>query len=227
MLICPVASHRDMLTKLAAVLPPHPIVLGTAFGQGGFDWHARHVLRGHPRAANVTLFALKHYPFLCKAGEYGQRVTLFGRFPDMRAAISPYREQNIDTATTLLSAIFHKPFTPLADFIVVSMGTTNQMLHPSICYQLFKGWRPGQVYKERKMFYRAVDTDAVECLYDMCIIEIPTLSWALDGALKRNGRLRQQMTYEPFSAVRASKGWDWEQRGEVANGGPTGPNVRR
>ena len=46
---------------------------------GGLDWAAREVLQDNPRAKFVTLFGLKHYPYLCKADEYGKRVTLYGR----------------------------------------------------------------------------------------------------------------------------------------------------
>lgn len=201
LLTCPVSSHRQILTRVCSVLPSHPILIGSSFAQGGFDWIARDVLRGNPRRNLVTIFGLKHYPFLCKASAYGRSVTLFGRFPDLRAGIIPFKPRNVEAVTTLLTAIFHKPFMALSDFIAVSIGTTNQMLHPSICNQLFKGWQPGMVYPKVKMFYAEVGHDAADSLYDLCMVEIPALAWALDTTLKRNGRLRAQTTYEPVTAV--------------------------
>jgi hypothetical protein len=50
-------------------------------------------------------------------------------------------------------------------------------------------------------FYSEVSTKAQNWLFELSIREVPTLLWALDGVLNRNGALRQQATYEIFSTV--------------------------
>ena len=127
-LVCPVSIHETILTDLFANLPAHPIMIGTAYGQGGFDWLARKLLKGNPRASLVTLFAMKHYPFLCKAASYGKQVNLFGRYPDLRCAVSPFTKRNTEAVKFFLDDIFQKSITIVTDFIVPTLGATNQVI---------------------------------------------------------------------------------------------------
>lgn len=127
LMVCPVSAHEEILTQLFAYLPSHPIIIGTAYGQGGFDWLARKLLKGNPKASFVTLFAMKHYPFLCKAVEYGKSVNLFGRYPDLRCAVSPYKPRNCEAVNFFLDDIFNKRVKIVTDFIVATLGATNQV----------------------------------------------------------------------------------------------------
>lgn len=127
LLVCPVGAHRQLLVDICRHLPPHPLLLGTLYGQGGFDWAARAALQGHPRAHYVTVFAMKHFPFLCKQQAYAQRVTLFGRFPDLRVCVSPRCSKNQAAVQYFLQEMFGKPVHVLDDFVVATLGGTNQV----------------------------------------------------------------------------------------------------
>ncbi|EGD74960.1 hypothetical protein PTSG_07186 [Salpingoeca rosetta] len=202
LMVCPVSAHEDMLRMLFASLPDHPIIIGTSYGQGGFDWLARKLLKGNSRASLVTLFAMKHYPLLCKAWDYGKKINMFGRYPDLRCAVSPHTTRNCDAVKFFLDDIFQKDVKIVTDFIVPTLGATNQILHPSICATLFKGFREGEmVYDRHKLFYMEIDDEAAGYMFDLFITEIPTIVWALDAALKRNGSLRYQVTYEWISSL--------------------------
>lgn len=37
--------HREILELLVPHIPDHPIAVGTAYAQGGFDWQFREVLK--------------------------------------------------------------------------------------------------------------------------------------------------------------------------------------
>eukprot|EP00730_Choanoeca_flexa_P007610 TRINITY_DN12358_c1_g3_i10.p1 TRINITY_DN12358_c1_g3~~TRINITY_DN12358_c1_g3_i10.p1 ORF type:complete len:462 (+),score=79.28 TRINITY_DN12358_c1_g3_i10:1852-3237(+) len=201
LMICPVTAHKEVFGRLCDNLPDHPLMIGSAYAQGGLDWAAREVLRGNPKAKLVTLFGLKHYPYLCKLDEYGKRVSLYGRFPDLRAAVSPFKPHNVEAVKRFLDPMFGKDVTMLTDFIICTLGGSNQLLHPAICSQLFEGWQPGKVFDRHMLFYREVGPKAQDWLFDLAIREVPTLLWALDGVLNRNGDLRRQATYEVFSTL--------------------------
>ena len=105
-LACPVSAHLDLLGRLAKALhrldargllgdaSRPPLLIGTLYGAGGFDWMARVAFyRSRPRGFKewnrpLGLFALKAFPYLCKSLEKG-KVTLHGRFPDLQVAVTP------------------------------------------------------------------------------------------------------------------------------------------
>ena len=114
-LCCPVSAHLSLLRRIARALyrldskgllgnaESHsggsfsrpPILIGTLYGAGGFDWMSRIAfsLERPPQfpgkfKRSLALFGLKAFPFLCKSLEAG-KVTLHGRFPQLQVAVSP------------------------------------------------------------------------------------------------------------------------------------------
>ena len=106
-LACPVSAHLSLLRRIAKALYKlnamnllgssknrPPILIGTLYGAGGFDWMAR-IAFTSCRPLNFVkwnrslgLFGLKAFPYLCKSLTPGE-VSLHGRFPQLQVAVSP------------------------------------------------------------------------------------------------------------------------------------------
>ncbi|KAL7463530.1 hypothetical protein ACHAXS_003889 [Conticribra weissflogii] len=117
-LCCPVSAHLALLRRVARALyrldelgllgPGNdakqagghssqlpPILIGSLYGAGGFDWMSRIAfLKERPPGFSgqwrrpLGLFCLKAFPYLTKSLQAGE-VTLHGRYPQIQAAISP------------------------------------------------------------------------------------------------------------------------------------------
>lgn len=120
-LCCPVSAHLSLLRRLSRALyklnslnllgPSNvPILIGTLYGAGGFDWMTRiafHTARpatfsGWNRP--LALFCLKAFPYLCKSLKAGE-VTLHGRFPQIQAAVCPSDAKTRNVAKRLLDRL--------------------------------------------------------------------------------------------------------------------------
>lgn len=73
----PVFAQQPILEKLAPFIEKDSLI-GTVFGQGGFDWLASYVLGKRIKKDNLTIWALQHVPSLCKIKTYGQEVRVIG-----------------------------------------------------------------------------------------------------------------------------------------------------
>ena len=104
-LCCPVSAHLSLLRRISSALyklnsrnllgpSKIPMLIGTLYGAGGFDWMARIAFQtSRPGEFNgwhrpLALFCLKAFPYLCKSLKAGE-VTLHGRFPQIQVAVSP------------------------------------------------------------------------------------------------------------------------------------------
>ncbi|KAL7529601.1 hypothetical protein ACHAXR_003048 [Thalassiosira sp. AJA248-18] len=105
-LACPVSAHLSLLRRIAKALynldakgllgssNRPPILIGSLYGAGGFDWMSRIAFYSE-RPPNFTkwkrplgLFGLKAFPYLCKSLKAGE-VTLHGRYPQLQVAVTP------------------------------------------------------------------------------------------------------------------------------------------
>lgn len=198
LLSCPVNAHLPLLRKVARALyklneegkllsnkrDAPPILIGTLYGAGSFDWACRIAFcvekppnfQGWKRP--LALFGLKSFPYLTKSLKPGH-VTLYGRYPDLTVAVAPSTRsvraqarkaldrilQNADTGKymsfiglssniggdgsgledTLVggNTCQSESMADMADpqnsigFLMATLNSTNQYLHPSILDALF------------------------------------------------------------------------------------------
>eukprot|EP00040_Diaphanoeca_grandis_P031398 m.187833 g.187833 ORF g.187833 m.187833 type:complete len:463 (-) comp32317_c0_seq2:56-1444(-) len=184
--LCPVSAHKDMLVRVVPNLPDHPVCFGTAYGQGGFDWLARRELnKREDKGINATLFALKHFPYLCKATEYGSKVNHFGNYPCIKVAVAPELPDHRNRVHDLIYRMFDKTVEPCS-FPACTVGATNQALHPGILSEQFAGYTPtnGKTYEEHLLFYRSCGDRGAEDIYLMQFVEFPKLLAAVFEMLR-------------------------------------------
>jgi len=121
-LACPVSAHLSLLKRIARALynldaagllgssTRPPILIGTLYGAGGFDWQSRVAFYGERPDGFVAwkrplgLFALKAFPYLCKSLKAGE-VTLHGRFPQIQVAVTPSNAHTRRHAGMLLDRV--------------------------------------------------------------------------------------------------------------------------
>ena len=73
---------------------------------------------------------MKHFPFLCKAVEYGKQVKCFGRYPLHKVALAPETPENRKRVGGMLSSIFTDIPMEKCSWPTVCVAATNQILHP-------------------------------------------------------------------------------------------------
>lgn len=136
----PVSSHRDILEKILPSLKnDKPVILGSIFAQGGFDWIVRDIIeKKNLKLDNVSFFGFKRYPFACKPVEYGKEVDLWGRFPYSLVAMEPGKNTSEKSIEDTLKDIFKMPLVKLPSFLYPTMNFSNQILHPTISEIVFQ-----------------------------------------------------------------------------------------
>jgi hypothetical protein len=124
---------------------------------------------------------MKHFPFLCKATAYGKAVNCFGRYPTHKVAIAPDTPDTRAIIYPVLEDIFKIPFTKCS-WPACTVAATNQILHPAILAEIFKGHSPAKplVSKEHMMFYKALGREAGESMTELYMNEFPAIGIALN-----------------------------------------------
>ena len=127
-LACPVSAHLSILRSVARALyslnskgllgssSRPPILIGTLYGAGGFDWMSRIAFYSE-RPTNfvkwsrpLALFGLKAFPYLCKSLVVGE-VSLHGRFPQLQVAVTPSDAYTRQHAKVLLDRVLQNSTT--------------------------------------------------------------------------------------------------------------------
>lgn len=139
-LACPVSAHLSLLRRVARALYSldskgllgssnrPPILVGSLYGAGGFDWMSRIAFFGErPRGFEgwsrpLALFGLKAFPYLCKSLKAGE-VSLHGRFPQLQVAVSPNDAYTRSRAKVLLDRVLQNSATGKSlEFLGLSGG---------------------------------------------------------------------------------------------------------
>eukprot|EP00579_Thalassiosira_antarctica_P031757 CAMPEP_0201998168 /NCGR_PEP_ID=MMETSP0905-20130828/5003_1 /ASSEMBLY_ACC=CAM_ASM_000554 /TAXON_ID=420261 /ORGANISM="Thalassiosira antarctica, Strain CCMP982" /LENGTH=289 /DNA_ID=CAMNT_0048554059 /DNA_START=6 /DNA_END=872 /DNA_ORIENTATION=+ len=127
-LACPVSAHLSLLRRIARAFynldakgllgssNRPPILIGSLYGAGGFDWMSR-IAFFRERPSNFTrwkrplgLFGLKAFPYLCKSLQAGE-VTLHGRYPQLQVAVTPSNAHTRNHARVLLDRVLQNSTT--------------------------------------------------------------------------------------------------------------------
>ena len=166
-LACPVSAHFSLLRRIARALynldakgllgsaNRPPILIGTLYGAGGFDWMSR-IAFFNERPTNFTkwkrplgLFGLKAFPYLTKSLKAGE-VTLHGRFPQLQVAVTPSNAYTRNHARVLLDRVLQNSTTGKSlEFLGLSskeeLGGDGTVAEENLALQNSTGLQYGKV----------------------------------------------------------------------------------
>uniref|UniRef100_M4BL49 Opine dehydrogenase domain-containing protein n=1 Tax=Hyaloperonospora arabidopsidis (strain Emoy2) TaxID=559515 RepID=M4BL49_HYAAE len=142
-LAAPANVHPLILKQVGPYLKKG-VKLGTLFAQGGFDWAVQKAL-GEERLANVDLlFGLQNIPWICKVTEYGHKCRIIG--PKQCLYVACYPVERKEEAATLLQTLFDIPCKTVANFLNLTLTSSNQIIHPARYYSIFRDWDGKRTY---------------------------------------------------------------------------------
>ncbi|ESS33856.1 NAD/NADP octopine/nopaline dehydrogenase, alpha-helical domain-containing protein [Toxoplasma gondii VEG] len=165
-LICaPANAHFPLLEKIRHHLKAGGII-GTAFGQGGFDWAMLKAFEAEDCRKNLgCYFALQNLPWLCRIIQYGSAVELIGPKDFLNATVVP---GNMGQPVRLLiSLLFDMPCRLLPNFMAITLSPSNQIIHPARYYSIFHKWDGKTPMKEDEIqwgLYNQFDEMSAEWL---------------------------------------------------------------
>ena len=103
-------------------------LIGTIFGQGGFDMQAKFVLGKDIERNNLTVFSLQYVPFICKAVNYGKDINIIG--PKRTLYVTSYPIERVHYVCNAISLCYFIPCVPILSFLNLTLCPSNQIIHP-------------------------------------------------------------------------------------------------
>jgi hypothetical protein len=136
-IICGGPSHANpiYLQKIAPFVRKGQFI-GALYGQGGFDWAAKKILGD--KFDQVTIFALQHIPWICRAIQYGKEAETMGPKKFLLTTAIPISKN--EEVAKLVEKLFELPVKTLPNFLNVTLTPSNQIIHPARYYGIFKDW---------------------------------------------------------------------------------------
>lgn len=162
-LCLPVSSYRDALNKVGPLIDPNrSILIGTIYGQGGFNWMVDDLKKTFNRPL-VQYFAFGLVPWICRIKEYGRIGITYGSKAENVIAISDKTlfDPLLSVFLNDISLNFFKTgsFNLAENFFSLTMSVDNQVIHTSRLYSLYMNnnngrWRNAS---EVPCFYKDYD----------------------------------------------------------------------
>lgn len=202
LLIGPVHCYGEVLEKVVPALPGNrgtPVLMGTLFAQGGFDWLAYDIFKKYNKLNrlhenDIVLFGLKRFPYICKANKPGEHAFLHGRFEHLSTAVYPNTPKTKAIVKKEIKSIFKMTPEILNDWMLCTLNFSNQCLHPAILYGYFHDYKPGKTYHRAPHFYAEATSLGKEIYWRLCL-EITHLRNAIQA---RSGiKLRKGFGWNP------------------------------
>lgn len=141
-LCMPVCAYRRALHHLAPHLRrDREVFVGTIYGQAGFHWMVGEVT-SKQELANVTTFAVRLIPWICRVREYGRVGVTYGCKAVNVAAVEPH--DRFDALNEIFfDAICERwlgqgAFRTSDRFLSLTLSVDNQIIQPSRCFDLFR-----------------------------------------------------------------------------------------
>lgn len=122
-------------------------LIGIIPGSGGAEFCLKKVLE-----KGCTIFGIQRVHSIARFKEYGKIIINQSRKNQLEvAAIPKDRSKSIGK---LLESLFNMPCIPLNNYLNVTFTPSNQILHTSRLYCLFKDYEEGTIYREQGYFYK-------------------------------------------------------------------------
>ncbi|PXF49406.1 Opine dehydrogenase [Gracilariopsis chorda] len=133
----PLFAMPPMLKLIEPHLEPGTWV-GALPAQGGFQWIANSILDTSPTGKGIKVFGFDKLPYNCRTVEYGKLVKVFGYKEDLALACIPHDTEIASRMASTISAVIPKlKMYTVPSFLVITLATSNQCIHPARMYGLF------------------------------------------------------------------------------------------
>ncbi|CAN8068623.1 unnamed protein product [Agarophyton chilense] len=112
--------------------------VGALPAQGGFQWIAADILDTSEQGKNIKIFGFDKLPYNCRTVQYGKRIHVFGYKEDLALACIPNKLGLATTMASTISEVIPKlQLYTAANFLVLTLATSNQCIHPARMFGMF------------------------------------------------------------------------------------------
>lgn len=168
-LCMPVHKYREALHRVAPYVNPNKqVVIGTVYGQGGFNWMVEEIQHEY-RLPRLVYFAFGLIPWVCRTKEYGYAGITYGVKARNAAAVYPHKYfERVNEE--LFRPICYDWFKTgeveqLDNFISITLSVDNQIIHPTRCYAICQKYGGKWEHAEDvPLFYKDYDAFSAQCL---------------------------------------------------------------
>jgi opine dehydrogenase len=171
-LCMPVAKYRAALHEIAPWIPrDRPIHLGTIYGQGGFNWMVKEIIREY-KLERISYFAVGLIPWICRTRTYGRTGITYGPKNYNIAAAYPAHEFDFLNQSILDDVCYRwfgkGRFHAADNFLSLTLSVDNQIIHPTRLYGLHLRYQGRWARKEQvPLFYRDYDQLSADLLKEL------------------------------------------------------------
>ncbi len=161
----PVHKYRVALHEIAPFINKEKtVVLGTVFGQAGWNWMVDEICEKY-NLKNIVTFSFGLIPWVSRSVKYGHKGLTYGCMTENYAAVNPkdYFAQITDEFfDQICYRWFGKGKVDQSDnFISLTLSVDNQIIHTARCYAFHKQY--GRTWAKKEdvpLFYRTFDDTA-------------------------------------------------------------------
>ena len=161
----PVNAQEQILRTIKPFVERNAII-GSVYGQGGFDLIAQSVFDGDIQTKNLTIFALFNIPSTCKTRVPGKEVIIIG--PKKYLSVSCLPKSRLIQVQHLCIDLWRVPCMITPNFLSVMMTPGNQIIHSGRLLGLYDN-RQAHPLDEVPYFYSSLNqasADNMERLSD-------------------------------------------------------------
>jgi hypothetical protein len=162
LIICsPAQTKTQILEEIKPYIEPNTLV-GTIFGQGGFDLQCKYALGDDVERKNLTIFASQYVPFICRVSEYGQECQIIG--PKKHIYCAAYPVEKVHQVCQTMTYIFTIPAIVVPNFLNIALSPANQIIHPGRMYGYLKNWDGKSTWNKESMpkLYEDMDQESAK-----------------------------------------------------------------
>ena len=165
----PVHKYRVALREIAPYLNKEKtVVLGTVFGQGGWNWMVDEICKQYS-LKNIVAFSFGLIPWISRTEEYGHKGITYGCMTENYAAVYPrhyYNQIDEEFFNQVCYRWFGKGKVDQSEnFISLTLSVDNQIIHTARCYAFHKQY--GRTWERKEdvpLFYRSFDDTAADIM---------------------------------------------------------------
>lgn len=196
----------NALAKLVEEIYPYVqknAIIGMIPGSGGAEF-----VLSKFRQKGCIIFGLQRVPSISRVKEYGRTVSNQGRKAKLEISCMP--QESTNDVADLVAELFNIPCDVASNYLNITFTPSNQILHTTRIYTLFKHYENGIEYPQQKYFYKDWDDDSsvalIACDYELQMICKELSFFDLSGvkSLLEHYEVNdyQEMTYK-LSHIRA------------------------